>query len=447
MLEELFGAPSLRQVLTALAILVIFFGLAVLFGFFLFKLARNSTNKTRTKLDDIILSVVQKPIITIIILAGFYISALYLPLGTTFRLNLSKGFYIAISLLAIFVLLALLDGLARWSGSTLEAKTEGGLTRRLLWISRVLMWIAGVIAAVAVVLHTLSIELTPIASWMGQNGWRIAFIIIISMVVVVAIAHLIPRALEKAVARRPGEPNEELKKRANTLSRVTVNITQIVILSIAAFMVLSELQIDIAPILAGAGVVGLAIGFGAQSLVKDLLAGLFVIVESQYHVGDVVKIADISGLVEDINLRRTILRDLDGVVHIVPNGEIRVASNFTKEWSRVNLNVSVGYGEDLDHAIEVINKVGKELADDTQWAPLILKPPQVLRVDKLGESGVDIKILGDTKPMRQWDVMGELRKRLKESFDREGIEIPWPHTKIYFGNSPSFIPGAKDQAK
>ena len=212
----------------------------------------------------------------------------------------------------------------------------------------------------------------------------------------------------------------------------------------AAFMVLSELEIEIAPILAGVGVAGLAIGFGAQSLVKDLLAGLFIIMENQYRVGDVVKIADVAGLVEDINLRRTVLRDLDGIVHVVPNGEIRVASNFTKEWSRVNLNVSVAYGEDLDRVIPVINRVGKELAEDPEWAPLILKPPQVLRVDNLGESGVDIKILGDTKPIRQWDVMGELRKRLKKAFDEEGIEIPWPHTKVYFGNLPPYVSGTKE---
>jgi small conductance mechanosensitive channel len=264
------------------------------------------------------------------------------------------------------------------------------------------------------------------------------------MATVLAVSRFIPKLIVATVARRAGEPEEEVKKRADTLSRVLVSVGQVVALFIAIFMVLSELEIDITPILAGVGVAGIAIGFGAQSLIKDLIAGLFIILESQYRVGDVVRIADVAGLVEDINLRRTVLRDLDGVVHIVPNGEIRVASNFTKEWSRVNLNVSVGYGEDLDHVISVINRVGKELAEDPEWAPLILKAPQVLRVDDLGSSGVDIKILGDTKPIRQWDVMGELRKRLKKAFDEEGIEIPWPHTKIYFGNLPPYLWGQKD---
>jgi len=200
-------------------------------------------------------------------------------------------------------------------------------------------------------------------------------------------------------------------------------------------MILSELGVNIGPLLAGAGIAGIAIGFGAQSLVRDVLSGLFIIMENQYGKGDVVRIADIAGLVEEVNIRRTILRDLDGIVHVVPNGEIRVASNFTKEYSRVNLNISVAYGEDLDHAMQVINRVGREMAEEEYWAEAILKPPEALRVDNLGDSGIDIKILGETKPIRQWEVMGELRKRLKKAFDEEGIEIPWPHTKIYFGDA------------
>jgi small conductance mechanosensitive channel len=188
--------------------------------------------------------------------------------------------------------------------------------------------------------------------------------------------------------------------------------------------ILSQVGVSITPILAGLGIVGIAVGFGAQTLVKDIISGFFVFFEDQYGIGDVAQVAGITGLVEDITLRRTILRDLDGIVHSVPNGEIRVASNYTKDWSRVNLNIGVGYGEDLDHVIEVINRVGKELAEDPNWSPLMLT----------GDSGIDIKILGETKPIQQWAVMGELRKRLKRVFDEEGIEIPWPHTKVYFGN-------------
>jgi small-conductance mechanosensitive channel len=130
------------------------------------------------------------------------------------------------------------------------------------------------------------------------------------------------------------------------------------------------------------------------------------------------------------------LRDVDRINHIVPNGKIRVASNYTKQWSRVNLNISVSYDTDLEKAMAIINRVGKELAEDPQWASSIMTPPKALRVDKLGDSGVEIKVLGETKPIRQWDVMGEFRLRLKKAFDKEGIEIPWPHIKVYFGNQP-----------
>jgi small conductance mechanosensitive channel len=128
-----------------------------------------------------------------------------------------------------------------------------------------------------------------------------------------------------------------------------------------------------------------------------------------------------------VGLRRTVLRDLDGIVHYIPNGEIGVASNFTQEYSRVNLNVGVSYSEDLDHVMQVINRVGEEIAADPEWAPAIITPPKALRVDNLGDSGIDIKVVGDTKPIKQWEVMGELRKRLKKAFDDEGIEIPYPH--------------------
>jgi small conductance mechanosensitive channel len=307
-----------------------------------------------------------------------------------------------------------------------------------------------VIAIWLAVIASLSIwglEVTPVTSWLGEHGWRIALIVILAVLAVVSMGEIVPRVIVRTLTRRPDETEDEVKKRSDTLSRVLVGTIQVFIFFIAIFMILSELQIDIAPILAGAGVVGIAIGFGAQSLVKDLVAGLFIIIENHYRVGDVVKIADVAGIVEGINLRRTVLRDLDGIVHVVPNGEIRVASNFTKDWSRVNLNISVAYGENLDHVISVINRVGQELTEDPEWAPIILKAPQVLRVDNLGESGVEIKILGDTKPIRQWDVMGELRRRLKNAFDEEGIEIPWPHTKVYFGNTPTYAGAGQDFMK
>jgi len=281
-------------------------------------------------------------------------------------------------------------------------------------------------------------EWSTVTDWLASHGARILIIVLLFLALYLVLKHVIPPTLRLTVSRRMTKKNqEEVEKRTKTLSRIFVSTGLVLIIVAAAFMILAEIGINITPVVAGFGIAGIAIGFGAQSLVKDLIAGLFILIEDQYDVGDVVRIADISGLVEEINLRRTILRDLDGIVHVVPNGEIRVASNFTQEWSRVNMNISVGYGEDLDHVIEVLNRIGKEMAEDPQWKEVILTAPQVLRVDAFEDSGIAIKILGETKPIRQWEVMGELRRRIKKVFDEEGIEIPWPHTKVYFGSPPS----------
>jgi small conductance mechanosensitive channel len=236
-----------------------------------------------------------------------------------------------------------------------------------------------------------------------------------------------------------GEDEAEIKKRTGTLSSILVNISGIIIAVIAILTILPEFGVNVTTLIAGLGVGGLAIAFAAQNLVRDFITGFFILLEDQYRVGDVVTIAGISGLVEEVGLRRTILRDLDAKVHSIPNGKVEVSTNLTKKFSRVNLNVSVGYGEDLNRVIEAINKICQELAEDPKWKADFLTTPTVLRVDNLGDSGIDIKILGDTQPSRQWDIMGELRLRIKNTFDSEGIEIPWPHTKVYFGNTPTTI--------
>ncbi len=279
-------------------------------------------------------------------------------------------------------------------------------------------------------------EWSTVTDWLLSHGVRILIILIVSFILYFALRKLAPPFLQLTIKKRRREKKaeEELEKRIKTLSRVFVVTGLVLIIVVAAFMILAELGINIAPLLVGFGIAGIAIGFGAQSLVRDLITGLFILIENHYSVGDVVRIADVAGIVEEVNLRRTILRDLDGIVHVIPNGEIKIASNFTREWSRVNLNVSVAYGEDLDRVIEVLNRIGKEMAEEPYWRELILGAPQVLRVDKLGDSGIEIKILGETKPIKQWEVTGELRKRIKKTFDEEGIEIPWPHTKVYFGS-------------
>jgi small conductance mechanosensitive channel len=284
-----------------------------------------------------------------------------------------------------------------------------------------------------------------VVTWLIDHGIRILIIVAVGAVLWFALNKFLPPIVRRSVARtKYKESKEGMEKRTNTLLSIFKGMGRVFIAIVAIMMVLDEVGVPVAPVLAGFGIVGIAIGFGAQYLIRDLIAGIFIILENQYRVGDVARVADISGLVEEVTLRKTVLRDLDGILHHVPNGEIRTASNFTRHFSRVNLDISVGYGTDLDHAISVINRVGKALAEDEKWHKVIKSPPQVLRVNNLGDSGIDIKILGDVKPMEQWAVMGELRLRLKKALDAEGIEIPWPHTKVYFGDPLPDFPKKED---
>ncbi len=272
--------------------------------------------------------------------------------------------------------------------------------------------------------------------WFMTHGIRILVLILIFLVLYLIARHFIPLLVKRVVSRRmAGVSETEIKKRVDTISSVLVSICGIVIAIIAVLTILPEFGVNITALIAGLGIAGLAFAFGAQRLIRDIISGMFILFEDQYRVGDVVNVAGFGGLVEEIGLRRTVLRDLDGVVHSVSNGAIEVASNSTRVFSRVNLNISVGYGESLDRVIEVTNRVCQEMAEDPKWKADFVTTPKVLRVDNLGDSGIDIKIMGDTKPSRHWDVMGELRLRIKRTFDEEGIEIPWPHTKVYFGNS------------
>jgi small conductance mechanosensitive channel len=219
----------------------------------------------------------------------------------------------------------------------------------------------------------------------------------------------------------------DLERRMKTLETLADRLAAVVIGVIALLMILSQFDVDIGPAIAGLGVVGIAVGFGAQTLVRDWLAGIFIVIENQYSVGDVVSIAGVDGAVEGFSLRRTVLRDLDGTVHNVPNGQIVVASNMTRGFARVNVDVSVAYDTDIDRASAVINRIGEEMQSDPAWADKIIEPPSVMRVNALGDSSVALKVLGQVKPAQQWAVSGELRKRVLAAFAAEGIEIPFPH--------------------
>ncbi len=274
--------------------------------------------------------------------------------------------------------------------------------------------------------------------WFMETGIRVVAIIAVAVILYILLGFLIPNLVKRVVSRRMvGELEAEIKKRTETLAAILVTMAGIVLFIVAVLTILPEFGVNITTLIAAIGVGGLAIAFAAQNLVRDFITGFFILFEDQYRVGDVVTIADTTGTVEEIGLRRTILRDIDARVHSVPNGKVEIATNLTRKFGRVNLDVSVAHGENLDRVIPVINRVCQEMAEDPLWKDDFISVPAVLRVDNLGDSGIDIKVLGDTKPVRQWAVMGELRLRIKRTFDSEGIEIPWPHTKVFFGNPVS----------
>jgi small-conductance mechanosensitive channel len=268
--------------------------------------------------------------------------------------------------------------------------------------------------------------------WLATHGLRILVIAIGAFVAIKLIGFLTWR-IEKAVEDDDPTTQSEREKRAATLGKIMRHTWTVLISVIAIMMVLKQVGIDIGPILAGVGIAGLAIGFGAQNLVKDVINGFFILLENNFRVGDVVKIGDVAGLVESMSLRVTVLRDLEGKVHVVPNGHIDVVTNMTKEWSRVVLDVGVAYKENVDHVMEVLVETGKDLYEDPAFRPLIMEPLEILGVDNFGDSSVDIKVMMKTLPLKQWAVGRELRRRIKKTFDEKGIEIPFPHRTLYMG--------------
>jgi small-conductance mechanosensitive channel len=275
--------------------------------------------------------------------------------------------------------------------------------------------------------------------WISQTGWKIFTIIGICFGIYMVIRRIAPLTIRRTVKRQMKKrPKVEREKRVQTLVRLTTTVSAISLGILATFLVLQQLGINITAPLVGLGVFGVAIGFGAQYLIRDLIAGFFVYLENQYNVGDVIRTGDVAGIVEELSLRRTILRDLDGARHVIPNGEIRIVSNLTQEWARAHLNISVAYKEDLDRVMVLMRQTWEEMKQDPNWGPdMLSETPWLLRVEEFGDSGITIKMVGETRPSKQWDVMGEFRRRIKKVFDEQGIEIPWPHTKVYFGNPPT----------
>jgi small-conductance mechanosensitive channel len=226
------------------------------------------------------------------------------------------------------------------------------------------------------------------------------------------------------------------QQRTQTLGGLLNSVALVVITTFAALTILNTF-VPIGPLLAGVSVIGLAISFGAQSLVKDVITGTFILLEGQFGIGDVIRVGEASGLVEKLTLRTTMLRDGEGVLHIIPNGEIKMVSNLTKTWSRAVVDVGIAYREDVDRVIAVLRDIGKQFQHEDQWAPLLLDPPEVLGVQALAESSVIIRMQVRTLPLKQWEVARELRRRIKKRFDEDGIEIPFPQVVMNWSEVPT----------
>ncbi len=277
--------------------------------------------------------------------------------------------------------------------------------------------------------------LKDIATWLTTSGLKIVGILL-GLFILYEMSNWVVTWMEKFVPEKDPIQAVEARKRARTLGKILRHALVIVLVFVALLTILGEVGIQLAPLLATAGIGALAIGFGAQSLVKDVISGFFIILENQFSIGDAVEIAGVSGVVESVNLRTTVLRDLDGRVHTVPNGEIKVVSNLSKEWSRSVLDIGISYRENVDEVIDLLAQIGKELMSEETYRTAILEPPQILGVEKLAESQVVLRMIVKTMPLKQWEVGRELRKRLHRRFKERGIQTPYPHQILIWENQP-----------
>jgi moderate conductance mechanosensitive channel len=272
--------------------------------------------------------------------------------------------------------------------------------------------------------------------WQKLSGWLLTsglHILVVSVLALLAlrVARIVSSRFIGILSRQKEDP--EFQKRTQTLGSIVRYVLIIAVLVVAAMMILKEFGVEIGPLLAAVGIVGLAVGFGAQSLVKDVISGFFILLEDQIRVGDVVQVSGKGGLVEKISLKTVMLRDLAGNVHYVPNGQIDVVTNMTKEYSRFVFEIGVAYREDVDEVISIIKGVDEELRNDPDYKEDILQPLEVLGLDQFASSALIIKARTTTKPIKQWRIAREFNRRLKKRFDERNIEIPFPHVTLYMG--------------
>jgi small conductance mechanosensitive channel len=283
-------------------------------------------------------------------------------------------------------------------------------------------------------------------AWLLDAGLRIALIAVVAYLVV-RIGTAATRRFESEMSAGTGLDVIERTKRAQTLGQLLQKTLSIVVIVIAALMILRELGVDVTPVLTGAGIVGLAVGFGAQTLVRDVISGFFLILEDQVRVGDVAVVNGVGGMVEAINLRTIVLRDLEGTVHVVPNGEIKTLANKTKDYSYYVMDIGVQYGEDPDRIGAVVKEIAATLLSDERFRPSILEPLELIGVDAFGEGQIILKTRIKTVPLKQWEVGRELRRRIARGFSERGIVMPYPQRMVWIRESEATSPSKLQSEK
>lgn len=277
---------------------------------------------------------------------------------------------------------------------------------------------------------SLSLHPERLLDWVLGSGLRIVVIATLAWFLMRVVDATVDR-MEFEAGRGVGLDAQERAKRVRTLGNLVEYVVAVLVGGVATLMILRELNLDITPVLTGAGIVGLAVGFGAQSIVKDFFSGFFLILENQLRVGDVAAVNGVGGMVEAVTLRTVTLRDMEGTVHIFPNGNINTLANRTKDFSFAVLDVGVAYSEDTDRVSDILRGVGAELRADPVFGPYTLADLEVLGIDQLADSAVVVKVKMKTLPVKQWDVARELRRRIKHAFDAAGIEIPFPQMSLW----------------
>jgi small conductance mechanosensitive channel len=354
------------------------------------------------------------------------------------ELTLAIALALAAAYLVADVVARLVQGVLR--AIIADPATEALFVERPRRVVRVVIFLITAAAlsfpALALAGYRTGISTNPeaIVRWLFDAGLRIA-VIAVGAYLVIRIGSAAAERFEREMGHGTGLDVVERTKRAQTLGRLLQKTLSILVVGIAALMVLRELDVDITPVLTGAGIAGLAVGFGAQTLVRDIISGFFLIVEDQVRVGDVAIVNGQGGLVEQLNLRTIVLRDLDGTVHVFPNGEVKTLANKTKDFSYYVIDMGVEYGEDVDRVAEAMREAAASLLADPAFRPHILEPLEILGVDAFEASQVTLKARIKTVPLKQWEVGRELRKRIGRIFKERHISIPFPQLSVHLVES------------